>query len=308
MYRRILLLLAAVLAAISTAAQNLPSDPGYTLHADSTLVVIPVTVTDAANHFVLNIDADRFSVFEDGVKQRISQFADEDAPLSVGLLVDVSGSMGRKLDISKSAVAEFLKTMNPRDDAFLVEFSDKAELALGFTHDASAIANKMSSLEPGGLTALLDAVHLGLEQMKKARNPRKALIILSDGGDNNSRYTAADIEQIVREADVQIYSMGVFEPVLLPGLTAAEISGPGLLSEISEQTGGRVFPARSVSALPAIARRIGIELRNEYILAYAPSNDRRDGSYRNVQVKLQDPDGMSGLKPRWRTGYYAPAN
>lgn len=307
MLYRFLLSWAILYAAIS-AAQTPPADSGYTLHADSTLVVIPVTVTDAQNHFVLNIDANRFSVFEDGVRQRISQFADEDAPLSVGLLVDVSGSMGRKLDISKSAVTEFLKTMNPQDDAFLIEFSDRAELTLGFTHNPAAITDKMSELQPGGLTALLDAVHLGLEEMKKAKNPRKALIILSDGGDNNSRYTAGDIRQIVREADVQIYSMGVFEPVLFPGLTAAEISGPALLSEISEQTGGRVFPARSVSALPAIARRIGVELRNEYILAYAPSNARRDGSYRKVQVKLQAPDGLPDLKSRWRAGYYAPAH
>ena len=132
------------------------------------------------------------------------------------------------------------------------------------------------------------------------------MLILSDGGDNNSQFSSAEIQQVVREADVQIYSMGVFEPVRFPGLSAAEVSGPALLAEISEQTGGRVFPARSVSALPAIARRIGVELRNEYILAYAPSNTNRDGSFRKVEVKLSAPDGLSKLKSRWRTGYYAP--
>lgn len=300
------LLSAAVSAITFLNAQPTAAQSDYTLHADSTLVVIPVTVTDPANHFVLNIDADRFTVFEDGVKQRVSQFANEDAPLSIGLLVDVSGSMGRKLEISKSAVAEFLKTMNPQDEAFLVEFSDQADVALGFTHDANAITEKISSLQPGGLTALIDAVHLGLEEMKKAKNPRKALLILSDGGDNNSKYSATDIKEIVKQADVQIYSMGVFEAVL-PGLTSAEVSGPALLSEISQETGGRVFPARSTAALPSIARRIGVELRNEYILAYAPTNSRRDGTYRKVDVKLQSPDGLSGLKSRWRSGYYAPA-
>lgn len=234
--------------ALLFVAKQAPAQGEYRLHADSTLVVIPVTVTDASNHFVLNIERDRFSVFEDGVKQRVSQFADEDAPLSIGLLVDVSGSMGRKLELSKSAVAEFLKTMNPKDEAFLIEFSDRAEVALGFTPDRNAITDKMNSVQPGGLTALLDAVHLGLQEMKSAKNPRKAMLILSDGGDNNSRYSSAEIKEIVRQADVQIYSMGVFEPVLLPGLTAAEVSGPALLSEISEQTGGRVFPARSSSA------------------------------------------------------------
>jgi VWFA-related protein len=235
------------------------------------------------------------------------QFADEEAPLSIGLLVDVSGSIGRKLAISRSAVAEFLKTMNPQDEAFLITFSNRAELSEGFTHDPKVIEDKMSSVESAGLTALLDAVHLGLDELKSAKNPRKALLILSDGGDNNSRYAVAEIEDVVRQADVQIYSMGVFERDLFPGLSAAEVSGPGLLTQISEQTGGRVFPAHSSSALPAIARRIGIELRNEYILAYRPSNSTRDGKYRKVEVKLKSPDGLPGLKARWRAGYYAPA-
>lgn len=289
------------------AVPQAPAQSDYRLHADSTLVVIPVSVTDASNHFVLNLAKDRFSVFEDGVKQQVTQFADEDAPLSIGLLIDVSGSMGRKLAISQSAVSEFLKTMNTQDEAFLIEFSDRAELAVGFTRDAAAIKDKMNSVQPGGLTALLDAVHLGLAEMKNAKNPRKALLILSDGGDNNSRYSAAEIKEIVRQADVQTYCMGVFESILSSGLSGPEVSGPGLLAEISEQTGGRLFPARSLSALPSIARRIGIELRNEYILAYSPSNSKSDGTFRKVEVKLQAPDGLSGLKARWRSGYYATA-
>jgi len=275
------------------------------LHAESTLVVIPVTVTDQSNRFVLSLDKDNFSLFEDGVKQRISQFAGEDVPLSVGLLVDVSGSMGTKLAISQKAVTEFLKSMNTGDEAFLIEFGDRAELSLDFTQDTTAIEGKLSTVRSQGLTALLDAVHLGLEQMKKAKNPRKALLIVSDGGDNHSQYTATEIEESVREADVQIYAMGVFEPVLLPGATGVEVSGPQLLAEISEQTGGRAFPARSFSALPSIAKRIGIELRNEYILAYAPSNASQDRKYRKVEVKLQPPPGLTDLKARWRSGYYA---
>ena len=302
-----LLLTGSLLFSSVAVAQQAAAPSDYRLRVDSTLVVIPVSVTDAANHFVLNLDRDRFSIFEDGVKQRVAQFADEDAPLSIGLLVDVSGSMGGKLAISRSAVAEFMKTMNPRDEAFLIEFGDHADLTVSFTRDANVIQDKMKSVQSAGLTALLDAVHLGLEQMKKASNPRKALLILSDGGDNNSRYSADEIKEIVRAADVQIYAMGVFEPPLFRGLSAAEVSGPGLLSQISEQTGGRVFPARSSSALPGIARRIGVELRNEYILAYAPSDSVRDGKFRKVEVKVQPPDGMSELKARWRTGYFAPA-
>ena len=268
-------------------------------------MVIPVSVTDTSNRFVLNLEKDNFQLFENGIKQRISQFSAEDAPLSVGLLVDTSGSIGAKIEIVRRAVAEFVKTANREDEAFLIEFSDHAELASGFTSDMSAINAQMSSAQSQGLTALLDAVHLGLDEMKNAKNPRKALLIISDGGDNNSRYTVQQIEGIVREADVQIYSMGVFEPSWLGGLTSAGISGPQLLAEISEQTGGRVFPARSSTALPSIARRIGMELRNEYVLAYAPSNADRDGKYRKVEVKLQTPQGLSGLKARWRAGYYA---
>ena len=302
--RHRLLYLAFLLVCVALPRPACPQSD-YQLRADSTLVVIPATVTDGSNHFVLNLDKDRFSVFEDGVKQHISQFADEDASLSIGLLVDVSGSMGRKLAISQSAVAEFLKTMNRQDEAFLIEFSDKAELELGFTRDANAIVDKMKSAQSAGLTALLDAVHIGFAEMKKAKNTRKALLILSDGGDNNSKYSAQEIKEVVRQADVQIYSMGVFEPTL-PGLSASEVSGPGLLAAISDQTGGRVFPARTSSALPGIAKRIGIELRNEYILAYQPSNGTRDGQYRKVEVKLDTPNGLSGLKVRFRTGYYAP--
>jgi Ca-activated chloride channel family protein len=163
----------------------------------------------------------------------------------------------------------------------------------------------------GGLTAMLDAVHTGLQEMKRAKNPRKALLIISDGGDNNSRYTATQIGDLVREADVQIYAMGVFEPVLsfglsTAGLTTAEMSGPKLLSTIAEQTGGRALAATNLRELPGIAERIGIELRNQNVLAYSPSNKNRDGKYRKVQVKLDQPKALPTLKARWRLGYYAP--
>jgi VWFA-related protein len=199
-----------------------------------------------------------------------------------------------------------LKTLNASDEAFLVEFSDQAELAVSLTSDSRAIQNKLTSVTSGGLTAMLDAVHTGLQEMKRAKNPRKALLIISDGGDNNSRYTATQIGDLVREADVQIYAMGVFEPVLSFGLTTAEMSGPKLLSEIAEQTGGRALAATNLRELPGIAERIGIELRNQYVLAYSPSNKNRDGKYRKVQVKLDQPKALPALKARWRLGYYAP--
>jgi VWFA-related protein len=276
--------------------------------ADSTLVLVPVSVTDPSNRYVLGLDKEDFRIFEDDVEQRVTHFSNEDAPLSIGLLVDTSGSMGAKLDTSRRAVVEFLKTLNAADEALLVEFSDQADLAVAWTGEAGVIERKMASATSGGLTAMLDAVHIGLQEMKRAKNPRKALLIISDGGDNNSKYKSSQIADLVREADVQIYAMGVFEPSLSfgLGLSTAEMDGPRLLSTIAEQTGGRALAASNLRELPGIAERIGIELRNQYVLAYSPQNQSRDGKYRKIQVKLQQPKALPQLKAHWRLGYYAP--
>ena len=287
--------------------------------ADSTLVLVPVSVTDPSNRYVLGLDKDDLRLFEDGVEQKVRYFSNEDAPLAIGLLVDTSGSMGAKLDTSRRAVQEFLKTLNASDEAFLVEFSDKAELSVPLTNNSATIQNAMTSATSGGLTALLDAVHLGLQEMKRSKNPRKALLVISDGGDNNSRFTSSQITGLVREADVQVYAMGVFEPTLsfglhvIPGagtsgnLGASELDGPRLLSEIADQTGGRALAASNLRELPGIAARIGIELRNQYVLAYSPANASRDGKYRKIEVKLEQPKSLPALKARWRLGYYAPS-
>lgn len=281
------------------------SNPRFS--ADTTLVLIPATVTDPLNRFVLGLQKQDFHLFEDGAEQTIAHFSGEDAPLSLGLVFDTSGSMGDKLRTSRQAALRFLTTMNAQDEAFLVQFSDRAELAVNFTSQFEEIQNSLTAMQPGGLTAMLDAAEMALGQMKKAKNPRKAILIISDGGDNNSRYTAAEIESLVREADVQVYAMGVFEPSIFPGLTKEEISGPRLLSELAEQTGGRAFSASDPSDLPNVAVRIGIELRNQYVLAYVPKNRNRDGKYRRVEVKVTKPAGVPDLKVHWRLGYYAPS-
>jgi VWFA-related protein len=274
------------------------------IRVDTTLVEIPVSVADSLNRAVIGLDKENFRVFEDGVEQKIAHFSGEDAPLSVGLVVDTSGSMGLKLGISRKAASEFLKTMNANDDAFLIEFSDQARLVEGFTSRPSHIERELENLRPGGLTALLDGLNLGVSEMKKAKNPRKALIVISDGGDNHSTYTPEQIREAVRAADVEIYAMGVFEPMLFPGLPLEQISGPKLLAKLSEQTGGRAFGARSDDQLPAIAERIGVELRNQYVLGYYPKNQARDGKYRSIEVKVRVPKGFPDVKARWRLGYY----
>jgi VWFA-related protein len=301
-------LLALLPLAAFAPAQTSDQTPDQTINirVDTNLVVVPVTVTDSANRFVLGLEKKDFQIFEGDTEQKVTHFSGEDAPLSVGLLIDTSGSMGLKLDTSRAAVSELLKTLNAEDEAFLIEFNDRASIVQGLTGRMDEVQNKLGSLHTGGLTALLDAIYLGLDEMKKAKNPRKALVVISDGGDNSSHYSQQQIKDLVREADVQLYAMGVFEPVLFPGLSKEEVSGPLLLSQISEQTGGRAFGASESTQLPLIAEKIAIELHNQYVLGYAPANQARDGKYRAITLKVRQPKGLGSLKARWRLGYYAP--
>jgi Ca-activated chloride channel homolog len=281
--------------------------PKANIRVDSTLVLIPVTVTDPMNRFVTGLEKENFKVFEDKKEQEVLQFSSEDAPLSVGVIFDASGSMGHKLEKSRLAVAQFFKTANPEDEFFLVQFNDSADLVQPFTRNLEDIQNRLTFTQSKGKTALLDAVYLGLHEMKKAKNPRKALLIISDGGDNNSRYTETEIRNLVKEADVQIYAIGIYEPIAARGRTPEEASGQGLLTEIAEQTGGRQYPVDNLNELPDIAAKIGIELRNQYVLGYSPQNQEHDGKYRKVQVKLIQPRGLPPLRAFFRMGYYAPS-
>src|SRR5947207_306637 len=194
---------------VSARAQ--PEQAASTFRADTNLVVIPVAVTDTLNRFVLGLQKADFHLIEDGVEQNIAHFSGEEAPLSVGLLFDESGSMDYKLRTSRDAAAQLLKTLNKEDEAFLVEFGDSAKLSVAFTPHIEEIQKALKNAQPSGLTAMLDAINAGLHEMKKAKNPRKAIVIVSDGGDNHSKYTSAEIESLVRAADVQVYAMGVFE-------------------------------------------------------------------------------------------------
>ena len=304
---RAALLVAIGLCASGGFGQTKPAgESAYRFNVDSTLVLIPATVTDPLNRFVLGLRKEDFHLSEDGVEQAITHLSGEDVPLSIGLVFDASGSMGDKLRNSREAAIQFLKTMNPDDEGFLVEFSDRAELAVPFTSQVQTLQDKLMAVQPGGLTAMLDAAHMALDEMKGAKNPRKAILIISDGGDNNSRYSSKEIEALVREADVEIYAMGVFEPSIFIGMSREEVSGPRLLSELAEQTGGRAFGASEAADLPSVAARIGIELRNQYVLAYSPKNQNRDGKYRKVEVTVAKPAGIPDVKVHWRLGYYAP--
>ena len=280
--------------------------PRSNIRVDSTLVLIPVTVTDPLNRFVTGLEKENFKLTEDKQPQEITQFSSEDAPLSVGVVFDCSGSMGHKLDKSRQAVSQFFKLANPEDEFFLVQFNDSANLIQPFTRNLEEIQNKLAFTQSKGRTALLDAVYMALHEMKKAKNPRKALLLVSDGGDNSSRYSEAEIKALVKEADVQIYAIGIYESMGARNRTPEESTGPALLTEIAEQTGGRQYQVDNLNELPDVAAKIGVELRNQYILGYSPKNLSRDGKYRRVQVRLVQPHGMPLLRPFWKQGYYAP--
>ena len=276
------------------------------IRVDTTLVPIPVAVTDPLSRFVTGLEKENFRLYEDKVEQQIIQVSSEDAPLSVGVVFDTSGSMGGKLSRSRQAVSQFLKTANPEDEFSLIEFNDRADLAVGFTPNTEEIQNRLTFTQSKGRTALLDALYLAMNLMKKARNPRKAILIISDGGDNSSRYTEGEVKNAVRESDVQVYAIGIYEPPGSLGRTPEEATGPELLHVLAEQTGGRAFAVDNLAELPDVAAKIGIELRNQYVLYYSPKNLTRDGKYRRVQVKLVKTTGLPPLKPVFRAGYYAP--
>ncbi len=270
------------------------------------MALVNVTVTDPYSRLVTGLDKENFKVYEDGVEQEISTFSSEDVPISIGLIFDMSGSMADKVDKARQAAIQFMRTANPRDEFFLVSFNDRAELTSRFTSNIEELESRMMFTIAKGRTALLDAIYLGLSQMRGAKNGKRALLIISDGGDNHSRYNEADIRNFLKEADCQLYAMGVFD-VNDMGRTTEERYGPSLLSELAEMTGGRVFPVSSLGDLPDIAAKIGMELRNQYVLGYKPSDTRHNGTWRKIKVKLLAPKGLPPLNVYAKTGYYAPA-
>ncbi len=276
------------------------------LLVDVNMVVVNVTVTDPFDRIVTGLDQENFQVYDEKVEQKIVAFSTEDAPISVGMIFDCSGSMGDKIQKSKEAALQFFKTSNPQDEFMLISFSDRPDLISGFTAKYENLQERLLMVKSGGRTALLDAIYLGLSEMKKATTNRRALLVISDGGDNHSRYTENDIKRAVKESDVQIYAVGIFEPMTSRGRTTEEAGGPGLLAELSEVSGGRMFSVENTNELPDIAEKISIELRNQYVLGYKPSNLIRDGRWRRIRVKLNPPKGLPPLQVYSRTGYYAP--
>jgi len=274
------------------------------LKVDVDLVLVPVTITDPLNRLVTGLEKDNFQLFEGNSQQEIRTFSSEDAPVSLGVIFDSSGSMSSKMERAKEAVIEFFKTANPQDEFFMITFSDAPEEVTDFTSSVDEIQNKLVFAVPRKRTALLDAIYMGVSKMRQAKYAKKALLIISDGGDNHSRYTEGEIKALVKEADVMVYAIGIYDRY---ASAMEERLGPQLLSEITELTGGRAFTIDNPNDLGDVATKIGVELRNQYVLGYRPTKIVRDGKWRKIKVKLLPPKGLPPLRVYARTGYYAPA-
>jgi len=266
------------------------------------LVLVPVTVTDPMNRLVTGLDKENFQVYEGKEQQDVRHFSSEDAPVSLGVIFDMSGSMNSKIERAREAVKEFFKTANPQDEFFMIAFSDKPHELSDFTQSAEDVEGKLLFTLPKGRTALLDAIYLGISKMREAKYPKKALLIISDGGDNHSRYTEGEIKSLIKEADVMVYSVGIYDQYLP---TEEERLGPALLNDISEISGGRAFTIDNPNDLADVATKIGIELRNQYVLGYRPRNPGHDGKWHKIKVKLLPPKGLPPLHVYAKTGYYA---
>lgn len=267
------------------------------------LVMVPVTITDAMNRPVTGLDRDNFQVFENKQPQEIKNFSTEDTPVSIGIIMDVSGSMANKLERAREAVHRFCDASNPLDEFFLITFSDAPRLARDFTNQPEDIENALLGAQAHGRTSLLDAIYMGIRKMKDAHYSRRALLILSDGGDNHSRYSDHDVKSAVKEADVLIYAVGTYDRY---ASTQEELLGPQLLQNVSEVTGGQSYTLDNVAELPEVTRAIGIRLRHQYMLAYRPQARSSDGKWHKISVKLRLPKKWASfLRVSARTGYYA---
>jgi Ca-activated chloride channel family protein len=277
--------------------------PGGFIRMNVDMVLIPITITDPMNRLVTGLEQEDFQVYENNGQQKIRSFASEDAPVSIGIIFDLSGSMTSKLVRARESILQFIKTANPEDEFFVIGFNDRPELIEDFTSSVEDIQARLATVRSGHRTALLDAIYYGVAKMKDARHERKALLVVSDGGDNRSRYTEGEVRSQVRESDVEIYSIGIFDPY---AATPEERTGPMLLNELCEETGGRLFRVDDLSEMGDIAEKISTELRNQYVIGYTPKDISRDGKWRKVKVKLNPPSGLPPLTVHARTGYYAP--
>jgi Ca-activated chloride channel family protein len=317
------LLLAAILPSLSNAqtADDVHIVPraksssthragdGERLRVDVEMVLVPVTVTDVKNHPVVDLRKENFKVYEGDNEQKIQYFATEDAPLSVGILVDLSSSMADKIDAVREAALEFFNNANPEDDYFVIAFADKPKLIANTTQSFEDIRAVLGAAKPKGNTALADAIYMGLAKLRSSKYPRKALLIISDGGDNNSRHSLRQIKRIAREADTQIYAIDICDaPALLVTQKLEERFGRQWLTDVTESTGGRTIVLDNPDGIPEAAARASVELRNQYILGYRPQQKPSPHKWRKIKVRVSRSEDFLPLQVYYRTGYMPQAD
>jgi Ca-activated chloride channel family protein len=301
---------ACALAQTELSAAHVPAGPGLTnpdpahsvIRASASLVLVPVSVTDPRERLVTGLSPENFQIFENGKRQEIKHFSSEDAPVSLGILVDLSGSMAGKIERAREAVKEFCDSANPQDEFFLITFSEEPRLIHDFTSVPEEIQGELALEVPRGRTSLLDAVYLGVRQMRRSHFARRALLIISDGGDNHSRYSERDVKSAIKESDVAVYSIGIFDR---RAATQEEALGPELLTEVAGSSGGRAFFLDNLKEMPGLAHRIGVELRTQYLLGYRPAHPPDDGKWHKITVKLKIPRSFPYLRATAKEGYYA---
>jgi Ca-activated chloride channel family protein len=275
-----------------------------TLKVDVDLVLVNATVTDQLNRYVSGLESKHFQIWEDKIEQKVSYFNAEDVPISIGIIFDVSGSMKDKIGTAREAAATFLKTGNPDDEYFLVTFANRPEVVADFTTDVTKLQSKLLMTPAKGMTAMYDSVYVGLEKLKEGTNPKKALLLITDGEDNRSRYTFQNVKDFVKEQDVQIYGIGIVDE--WNSQLSAGHTGRAMIEELADLTGGRAFFPDSVYELEDICTKIAVELKNQYVMGFHSTNGAKDGKWRKLRVKVNPPKGIEHLNVRAKSGYYAP--
>ena len=287
------------------AGATLPTLSSRPMRVDVDLVLVPVTVVDSMSRPVIDLPQQNFSLLESGVQQQIRYFSHEDGPISVALVLDFSGSMRDKIEFVHQAVDEFFQNANPDDDYYVITVSDKPTLIADASQSTNTILARLATVEPKGMTSLYDSIYLGVNKLRSSRYKRRAMVIVSDGGDNHSRYTLKEIKSVLAESDILTYSIGIFDDIPIPLFKSIEERwGRKWLDEVTRVSGGRNISADDRRQIPQIAGLISREMRSQYVLGYRPTDSHKDGKWRKIAVKLVE--NPFQMHVHFKEGYLAP--
>lgn len=294
----------SIASGVSESKENHPRDKEtQSLKANVDLVLVPVIVTDQNDRPVMGLSKNNFSVYDGHDREAISHVSTEDGPISLGILFDVSDSMYGKIESAREAVLQLLRSAGSEDEFFLVLFNTRPEIAADFTRSVDDIEKVISTAKTEGTTALLDAVYLGLSRMKHVQNQRKVLLIVSDGGDNHSRYAARQVLSLLAESNVQAYALGIFDDV---PRTSAERAGPDLLATMTNITGGRTLAIRNQKRIGQAVSALSAELHSQYLIAYRPTNLAHDGKWHKIRIQVTPLQNGGRLRVYSKDRYYVP--